>query len=80
MGTQEAREALCAGQRLRMVVGTAPDDPTLIIYLEDGVVISESVAGWSAGVVEPVCALESDFLAEFLNGYGKGRHSVEVLP
>lgn len=76
---EQAREALQSGRELRMVVGVDPDDPTLRIYLEEGMVVSESIAGWSEGVVEPVCDLDSDFLAEFLDGYGKGRHSVEVV-
>jgi hypothetical protein len=75
MTVEQARETLSRGQRLRMVVGENPEDPTLILYLEDGQVISESVAGWSAGVVEPVCPLESDFLETFL----RDRQSVEPL-
>lgn len=80
MGTvtiEQAREALSAGGRLRVVVGTAEDDPTLLVWLQDGMVMSAAVAGWSAGVVEPVCAFESDFLdREYLTG----RESVEVIP
>jgi hypothetical protein len=75
MTAEQARETLSRGDLVRMVVGESPDDPTLILYLQDGMVISEAIAGWSAGVVEQVCALESDFLATFL----LDRHSVEPL-
>lgn len=75
MTGEQAREVLIRGDKLRMVVGDEPGDPTLIIYLEDGMVISESVEGWSAGVVEPVCELNSDFLHSFLRNY----HSLEVI-
>lgn len=67
MQVETARAALMSGARLRIVVGTDPDDPTLVVWLEDGMVMSESVAGWSAGVVEPVCALSSDYLAGYLS-------------
>jgi hypothetical protein len=71
----EAREILTRGGQIRIVVGVEFDDPTCILSLRDGMVLSESVAGWSAGVVEPVCEIESDFLDEFL----QDRHSVEPL-
>ena len=66
MNVELAREALRQGREIRMVVGDAPEDPTLILWLYDGMVMAESIAGWSEGVVEPVCALESDFLAAYL--------------
>lgn len=72
MTMAEARERLSRGERLRMVVGENPADPTLILHVADGQVISEAVAGWSAGVTEPICPLDSDFLETFL----LDRHSI----
>jgi hypothetical protein len=76
---EQAREALKAGHRIRVVVGIEQGDPTTILFLRDGMVVSEVIAGWSEGVVEPVCEIESDFLAEYLDGSGNGRHLVEVV-
>ena len=76
MTVEEAREALRSGKRIRMVVGDGDEDPTLILYLDGLMVMSESVAGWSAGVVEPVCSLTSDFLVAYLDK----RLSIEVEP
>lgn len=75
MAVNEVREALKDGKRLRMVVGEANEDPTLELWLLDGIVMSAGVAGWSAGVVEPVCEIESGFLDEYVTG----RFSVEVI-
>lgn len=68
-------EAVRAGKRVRIVCGPEPEDPTLIVYAQGGMAMSEAVAGWSAGVVEPVCALGSDFLL----GYFHNRELVEVI-
>jgi hypothetical protein len=76
MTVDEARQVLAEGRKLRVVVGTSWDDPKLVVWLDDGMVTSEAVGGWSAGAVEPVCALDSDFLRTFLNG----KHSIEVVP
>lgn len=70
-----AAAAVRAGARVRMAVGEAPDDPVLMVWAEDGMVMSESIGGWSAGVVEPVCSIESDFLT---NDYLRG--TLEVAP
>lgn len=64
----EARCAVLSGRRVRMVCGAGIEDPTLIVWLDDGLVLSAGIAGWSAGVVEPVCDAGSAFLLEFLDG------------
>jgi hypothetical protein len=69
----EAREALGEGRRLRVTIGSAPDDPVVVLSLSDGMVMCESVAGWSAGVVEQACFIESDYLGTYLD------KSIEVL-
>lgn len=71
----EARDAVLAGRTVRLTVGTAPDDPILRVWREDGCIMSESVAGWSAGVVEPVCDVASDFLTTY---YLLNRHRLEI--
>ena len=71
---EAAREALTRGDWIKVEVGEDADDPVLILTLRDGMVMSEAVAGWSAGVVEPVCALGSDFLRTYL----MGRRSVVI--
>lgn len=71
----EAVETLRAGGKVRMTVGTQPDDPVLVLWNEDGAVMSESVAGWSAGVEEPVCGIESNFLLT----YFEGREKIEAV-
>lgn len=63
------------GKRVRVVCGPGPDDATVIVYAEDGVAMSKSVDGWSAGVVEPICALGSDYLPGFFHN----RETVEVI-
>lgn len=63
----EARDAILNGERVRMHVGHDPNDPVLVLHEEDGKIISEAVAGWSAGVVEPVCFSESDYLLTTLS-------------
>jgi hypothetical protein len=70
----EARRAILSGGRVRLTVGTGHDDPVLVVYADDGMVYSEAVAGWSAGVLEPVCSRDSDFLRTFLTG----RHALEL--
>jgi hypothetical protein len=67
MQVEEARELLKAGRRLRIVIGPNEGDPTIVLSLDDGMVMCESVAGWSAGVVEPACSIESDYLATYLD-------------
>jgi hypothetical protein len=65
---EQAIAAVRDGQTVRVQVGTDPEDPTLLVSLEDECVMSESIAGWSAGVVEPVCAVGSDFLRTYFDG------------
>jgi hypothetical protein len=72
---QRAKDALSAGRALRIEVGNDPEDPVLIVRLEDGCVMSHAIRGWSAGVVEPVCAIDSDYLAKFVTG----RKSVRIV-
>jgi hypothetical protein len=55
---------LRAGGKVRIVVGHEEDDPTIVLTLDDGMVMCESVAGWSAGVVEPMCSIGSDYFDE----------------
>lgn len=68
MTPHEARELLLNGGEVEMVVGTKPADPILVLWLDGDMVMSESVAGWSAGVIEPVCFRNSDYLLEHLSG------------
>lgn len=75
MEVERAREALSSGKRIRIVVGAEAEDPTIVLSLDDGMVMSTAVAGWSAGVVEPVCGLESDFLRTYL----LDRESIEIV-
>lgn len=66
MTPADARDAILAGRTVRKTVGTHRDDPTLLLYLDDGMVYSQSVAGWSNGHLEPLCASDSDYLLESL--------------
>lgn len=72
---EQARDELLAGRAVRMVVGTGSEDPVLILRNDGGAIVSESVAGWSAGVVEVVCGAERDFLRTYL----LGRHALELV-
>lgn len=76
MTIEQTRAALTAGRKVRIVVGEGAEDPTLVLWLFEGMVLSEAVAGWSAGVVEPVCGLDSDYL----DGYVQNRAAVELMP
>jgi hypothetical protein len=60
----DAREAILAGKTVRKTVGEHPDD--LLLYLDGGMIYSQSIAGWSAGVLEPLCWQSSDYLLENL--------------
>jgi hypothetical protein len=75
MDVKPARMLLERGNRLRIVVGAGEDDPTLVLWLDEGMVMSESIAGWSAGVVEPVCSISSDFLRTYL----MNREAIEIM-
>lgn len=58
---EQALAAILDGKVVRSVTGHHEQDPTCLQWLDDGMIMSESIAGWSAGVVEPVCAADSDF-------------------
>ncbi len=73
MTADEAVQLLRDGERVRMTVGTGSEDPVLILHNDGGCVVSNAVAGWSAGVEEPVCGIESGFLLTYLSG----RHALE---
>jgi hypothetical protein len=60
---EEAREALLAGRMLRYEV-----EPGHVMHVwhEDSVVYAEAqMPAWSAGVVEPVCGIDRDFLRTY---------------
>jgi hypothetical protein len=63
----EAVTRVLANGCVRMTVGDDPDDPVLLVWRDEGTVMSAAVKGWSAGVVEPVCAIGSDFLRTYFN-------------
>lgn len=63
---ESARDAILAGRTVRKTVGTGADDPTLLLYLDGGMIYSQSIAGWSAGVLEPLCWQSSDYLLDNL--------------
>lgn len=64
----QAAQAIREGQTVKMTVGPKPEDPVLLLTREDNGVMSEAIAGWSAGVREAVCAIDSTFLAQYLEG------------
>lgn len=77
---QAAVARITRGKRVRVKVAADPlaglgDAPELIVWRDGGTVMSEAVAGWSAGVIEPVCALNS----EYLLGYFTGRARLEPI-
>lgn len=75
MNVEDARAALKHGQTIVIVVGTDPEDPVCHLTLDNGLVYTTSVAGWSEGITECVCELDSTFLDRFIN---EDRHSVYV--
>lgn len=66
MTVDEAIDHLRAGRHVRVTTGAGEGDPVLAVWLEDNTVMSEARGGWSAGVLEPVCSLDSAYLREFL--------------
>lgn len=65
----EALAAILAGRTVRVVVGSDPEDPICLHYIDrcyehdyEPMIYSEAVAGWSEGVKEAVCdpAREAD--------------------
>ena len=68
MDAATAAQAIRAGEKVRMTVGVEQDDPVLIVWRDGAGVMSEAIAGWSAGTCDPVCGIDSDFLMKFLEG------------
>lgn len=62
MDASSAAQAVRDGKVVRVVTGEGPEDPVLLVFEEDGMAFQQSVAGWSAGITEPICGVESDFL------------------
>lgn len=75
MDKPDAIQALHAGKTVILTVGPAPDDPVIKVWIDNGMVMSEAIAGWSAGVVEAVCEAGSDFLDTY---YFHERHKLEL--
>ena len=66
MTVAEAIHAMRAGERVCFTV--APGH-VMHVWAADGCVYQEAQPGaWSAGVVEAVCAIDSDFLHEYFAG------------
>jgi hypothetical protein len=70
---QEAREAVLAGKVVKMRVGEETEDPVLLNYVDrtyefdyQPMIFSEAIGGWSEGIKEAVCELDSDFYLEFV--------------
>lgn len=64
---EQAAQAIRDGRTVKMTVGTGAEDPVLLVKREMDTVMSDAIAGWSAGVREPVCAIDSTFLNEYLS-------------
>lgn len=76
MTAAEAAIAIREGKTIRMTVGTGAGDPVLLIRREGNTIMSEAVGGWSAGVTEAVCFIESRFLED---DFLKDRHALELV-
>ena len=69
MTPQEAVPHILNGRTVKMVVGGYdPDDPVLLIYVEDDMFMQTAIGGWSQGVTEPICDIDSDFILSHLDG------------
>lgn len=73
MTAQEALAAVLAGQTVRVVNGTDPDDPICLHYLDrcfefdfEPMIYTEAIGGWSEGIKEAICGPNSLFYVEFL--------------
>lgn len=66
MTPEQAAQAILDGRTVKMTVGTGEDDPVLLLTREGDGVMARAIAGWSAGVVELVCAIGSPFLVSYL--------------
>lgn len=64
MTVEEAVAAMHKGARVQF---TVEPGHIMHVWTEDGVMYSEAqMPAWSAGVIEPVCALSSAYLREYL--------------
>lgn len=61
----QAAAAVREGKTVRLVVGTDSEDPVILTRDVDGMAISTPIAGWSEGIVEPICETSSDFLETY---------------
>lgn len=69
LGTDEAHKAILSFKTVRMEIAESrSDDPVILIRRDGDAIMSKSIAGWSAGVVEPVCEYTSSFLWEYITG------------
>lgn len=73
MTPQEARDALYAGQAVKL---TVEPGHVLIVYGCDGMIYHDVVSGWSRGIVEPVTDMDGD--DGFLLGYLAKNEGLEL--
>lgn len=76
MNPREAAEAIRDGKTVRLMVGQDADDPILLVWADrHGDVQSYVIEGWSQGIQETVCEIESPFLE---GNYLKA-HALEIV-
>lgn len=70
---EQAWGAILSGRTVRSVVGSDPEDPTCLHYLDrcfeddyEPMIYTESIAGWSEGIKECVCEPSSAFYVEWV--------------
>ena len=70
---QEAWDAICAGRTVRIVVGSDPEDPICLHYLDrcyedfhEPMIYTESIGGWSEGIKEAVCKPHDEFYVKWI--------------
>lgn len=69
LGIDDAHKAILSFKTVRMEIANSRDeDPVILIRRDGDAIMAESIAGWSVGVVEPVCAYNSNFLWEYITG------------
>lgn len=68
LSIEQARTRLLRGHYVRLTVGTDPEDPVLELRREGGMFVSNAIGGWSEGIEELICEVESDFIYDFLGG------------
>lgn len=73
LSPRAAYAAVLAGRTVRSVVGTDPDDPVCLHYLDrcyefdyKPQIYTESVGGWSTGVKEAICKPGDGFYVGFV--------------